>query len=202
MSAFLLKGEQHEVDPATGVSTGAPQTKNWFYRINERFNDGYIWVRTRYTGLLEAFISRRRVAFLLTGGVIGSAFVLILFVGRDFFPRVDAGQLRLHVRAASGTRLENTKAIFSSVEEELRRVIPPAEIELILDNIGRPAESFNFAFGDNSTIGTFDGEILIALKEGKHGDTAKYVSEMLQRLPRAFPNLLFLQRYPGPATRA
>jgi multidrug efflux pump subunit AcrB len=113
------------------------------------------------------------------------------FVGRDFFPRVDAGQLRLHVRAASGTRLENTKLIFSSVEQELRRVIPSDEIELVLDNIGRPAESFNFAFGDGATIGTFDGEILVALKEGKHGPTAKYISELRQRLPRAFPSLLF-----------
>jgi multidrug efflux pump subunit AcrB len=191
MSAFLLKGEQHEVDPATGVSAAAPPSTNWLYRINERFNDGYIWVRTEYTALLRAFISRRVTAFLLTGGLIGSAFLLLPFVGRDFFPRVDAGQLRLHVRAASGTRLENTKLIFSRVEEELRRVIPGKEIELILDNIGRPAESFNFAFGDGATIGTFDGEILIALKEGKHGPTAKYISELRQRLPHSFPSLLF-----------
>ena len=95
------------------------------------------------------------------------------------------------MRAASGTRLENTKVIFSQVEEELRRVIPPGEIELILDDIGRPAESFNFAFGDGATIGTFDGEILVALKEGKHGPTAKYVAELRRRLPRAFPSLLF-----------
>src|ERR1700720_2620638 len=108
MSAFLLKGEQHEVDPATGVSAAAPPSTNWLYRINERFNDGYIWVRTEYTELLRAFISRRATAFLLTGGLIGSAFLLLPFVGRDFFPRGDGGQLRLHVRAASGTRLENT----------------------------------------------------------------------------------------------
>jgi multidrug efflux pump subunit AcrB len=191
MSAFLLRGEQHEVDPATGVSTTAAPGANWFYRINERFNEGYIRVRTAYTELLRAFISRRPIAFLLTGGIIASAFILLPFVGRDFFPRVDAGQLRLHVRAASGTRLENTKLIFSRVEEELRHVIPPDEIELILDNIGRPAESFNFAFGDGATIGTFDGEILVALKEGKHGPTANYISELRQRLPRAFPSLLF-----------
>jgi multidrug efflux pump subunit AcrB len=191
MSAFLLKGEQHEVDPETGVSTAAPQTENWFSRINERFNDGYIWVRTRYTDLLEVFIARRTVAFLLTGGLVASAFVLLPFVGRDFFPNVDAGQLRLHVRAPSGTRIETTKAIFSSVEVELRKVIPAEEIELILDDIGRPAETFNFAFGDGSTIGTFDGEILIALKEGKHAPTSKYVAELRRRLPQVFPSLLF-----------
>jgi multidrug efflux pump subunit AcrB len=191
MSAFLLRSEQHEVDPSTGVSAAAPAKKSWLYRINERFNGGYIWVRTEYTELLRAFISRRPTAFLLTGGIIASTFVLMPFVGRDFFPRVDAGQLRLHVRAPSGTRLESTKLIFSRVEEELRRVIPPDEIELVLDDIGRPAESFDFAFGDGATIGTFDGEILVALKEGKHGPTAKYISELRQRLPRVFPSLLF-----------
>ena len=191
MSAFLLRSEQHEVDPSTGVSAAAPASKSWLYRINERFNGGYIWVRTEYTELLRAFISRRPTAFLLTGGIIASTFVLMPFVGRDFFPRVDAGQLRLHVRAPSGTRLESTKLIFSRVEEELRRVIPPDEIELVLDDIGRPAESFDFAFGDGATIGTFDGEILVALKEGKHGPTAKYISELRQRLPRVFPSLLF-----------
>ena len=191
MSAFLLRSEQHEVDPSTGVSAAAPAGKSWLYRINESFNGGYIWVRTEYTELLRAFISRRPTAFLLTGGIIASTFVLMPFVGRDFFPRVDAGQLRLHVRAPSGTRLESTKLIFSRVEEELRRVIPPDEIELVLDDIGRPAESFDFAFGDGATIGTFDGEILVALKEGKHGPTAKYISELRQRLPRVFPSLLF-----------
>jgi multidrug efflux pump subunit AcrB len=191
MSSFLLKGEQHEVDPASGVSAAAPHDMNWFYRVNQRFNEGYDRVRTGYIGLLEGFLSSRTMAFVLTGAAIGSAVLLMPFVGRDFFPPVDAGQLRLHVRAASGTRLENTKEIFSNVELELRRVIPASEIELILDNIGRPAESFNFAFGDGSTIGAFDGEILIALKEGKHGPTAKYIAELRQRLPRAFPSLLF-----------
>src|SRR5580693_785167 len=191
MSAYLLKGEQHEVDPATGVSVAAPEKKNWFYQINDRFNEGYIRVRTGYTALLRAFISSRSRAFVITGALVASAFVIMPFVGRDFFPSVDAGQLRLHVRAPSGTRLESTKLIFSHVEDELRRVIPADEIELILDNIGRPSESFNFAFGDGSTIGTFDGEILIALKEGKHGPTSKYVAELRQRLPRTFPSLLF-----------
>jgi multidrug efflux pump subunit AcrB len=183
MSALLLKGEQHEADPAQGG--------NRFYRISDRFNDGYIAVRTWYTGLLKVFLSRRRLAVGWTAGLIGSAVLLIPFVGRDFFPKVDAGQLRLHVRAASGTRLENTKAVFSSVEEEVRRVIPPSEIEPILQNIGRPSESFNFANGDGATIGSFDGEILISLKKGKHGPSARYISELRQRLPQTFPSLLF-----------
>ena len=80
-------------------------------------------------------------------------------------------------------------------------MIPADEIELILDNIGRPAESFNFAFGDGSTIGTFDGEILVALKEGKHGPTAKYISELRQQLPNVFPSLLFYFQPPDIVTQ-
>jgi multidrug efflux pump subunit AcrB len=95
------------------------------------------------------------------------------------------------VRAASGLRLETTKAIFSRVEEELRREIPASEIDLVLDNVGRPAESFNFAFGDGATIGTFDGEILVALKEGHHGPTEEYIRQLRRVLPKRFPDLTF-----------
>ncbi len=192
LAAYMLRGEQHVVNPETGVSANKPeQHKSWFGRVNESFNNGYITVRTRYTDLLTRFIGNRRWSFLLTGAFVASAFLLLPFIGRDFFPQVDAGQFRLHVRAAPGTRLENTKIIFSQVEAELRRVVPAEEIELVLDNIGRPAESFNFAFGDGATIGTFDGEILVALKEGKHGPTPEYIQELRRRLPERFPNLLF-----------
>jgi len=141
LAAFLLRGEQHEVNPDTGLSD-APQAHGRFGRLNARFNDGYIAVRTRYTALLQRFLDGRKTAFLLSGLAVASAFVVLPFVGRDFFPQVDAGQFRLHVRAAPGLRLESTKVIFSRVEEELRKVIPASEIELILDNIGRSAESF------------------------------------------------------------
>jgi multidrug efflux pump subunit AcrB len=190
MGAFLLKGEQHEVNPETGLSD-TPQARGWFGRLNARFNDGYIAVRTRYTALLQRFLDGRKMAFLLSGLAVVSALILLPFVGRDFFPQVDAGQFRLHVRAAPGLRLESTKAVFSRVEQELRSVIPASEIELILDNVGRPAESFNFAFGDGATIGTFDGEILVALKEGQHGPTEEYIRELRQTLPKKFPELTF-----------
>jgi multidrug efflux pump subunit AcrB len=190
LAAFLLRGEQHEVNPETGLSD-VPQAHGWFGRLNARFNDGYIAVRTRYTSLLQRFLDGRKTAFLISGLALASAFVLLPFVGRDFFPQVDAGQFRLHVRAAPGLRLESTKVVFSRVEEELRKVIPGSEIELILDNVGRPAESFNFAFGDGATIGTFDGEILVALKEGQHGPTEEYIRRLRRQLPIRFPALTF-----------
>jgi multidrug efflux pump subunit AcrB len=191
MAAWLLRGEQHEVSPETGLSEQQHASPNWFTRINQRFNEGYIAVRTRYTALLQSFLDRPRLAFAITGVIVATAFIVLPFVGRDFFPTVDAGQFRLHVRAAPGTRIESTKMIFSRVEAELRRMIPEHEIELILDNIGRPAESFNFAFGDGATIGTFDGEILVALKEGEHGPTAGYIRELRRVLPQKFPELTF-----------
>src|SRR4051812_9966151 len=190
LAAYMLRKEQHEVNPETGLSE-APHTGGWFARVNTKFNDGYIAVRTRYTALLQRFLGSRKIAFALSGLAVVTAFVMLPFVGRDFFPQVDAGQFRLHVRAAPGLRLESTKVIFSRVEEELRKVVPANEIELILDNIGRPAESFNFAFGDGATIGTFDGEILVALKEGQHGPTEEYIRQLRKELPARFPGLIF-----------
>jgi multidrug efflux pump subunit AcrB len=191
MAAWLLRGEQHEVSPETGLSEQHHTSSNWFTRIHDRFNEGYIAARTSYTALLQRFLDRPKLAFAITGVIVATAFLLAPFVGRDFFPQVDAGQFRLHVRTASGTRIESTKMIFSQVEEEVRRVIPEHEIELILDNIGRPDATFNFAFGDGATIGTFDGEILVALKEGEHGPTAEYVRELRRVLPQKFPDVVF-----------
>jgi len=190
LAAYLLHGEQHEVNPDTGLSESRV-AQGWFGQLNSRFNDGYIAVRTRYTALLQSFLDERKRAFLLSALAVGTAFLVLPFVGRDFFPQVDAGQFRLHVRAAPGTRLETTKIIFSRVEAELRKIIPEREIELILDNVGRPAESFNFAFGDGATIGTFDGEILVALKEGQHGPTQEYIRQLRKELPSRFPDLTF-----------
>jgi multidrug efflux pump subunit AcrB len=181
MAAFLLRGEE-EHSPASG---------NFLTRIYESFNAGFVRFQSRYADLLASFLATPKRSILTVAAVVCSAFLLLPFVGRDFFPSVDAGQFRLHVRAASGTRLENTKIIFSEVTRELRKTIPPDEVELILDNIGRPAESFNFAFGDGATIGTFDGEILVSLKEGNHGPTAKYIETLRRKLPQRFPGLLF-----------
>src|SRR5579863_3174541 len=90
------------------------------------------------------------------------------FLGQDFFPQVDAGQIRLHVRAPAGTRIEETERYFAQVETELRRVIPAAELTDILDNIGLPYSGVNLAMSDTATIGPSDGEILVSLRPGEH----------------------------------
>jgi len=112
------------------------------------------------------------------------------FVGRDFFPSVDAGQIKLHIRARAGTRIETTKVVFSQVEDQIRKTIPAQETDLIMDNIGLTPETFNYAFGDGATISSADGEVLIALNKHHH-PTGKYVKELRSQLQRQFPDLTF-----------
>ena len=115
---------------------------------------------------------------------------MYLFVGRDFFPVIDGGQIQLHVRAPAGTRIEKTEQIFEAVENKIRDIIPANERELIVDNIGLPARLYNLAFTDGSTIGVNDGVILVSLKDG-HAPTADYVRKLRQVLPAAFPEDIF-----------
>src|SRR4249919_1534069 len=125
-----------------------------------------------------------------TAVVLALGGTLFVFVGRDFFPIIDGGQIQLHVRAPPATRIEKTEQIFQAVEDKIRDIIPEAERELIVDNIGLPARSYNYAFGDGTAIGVNDGVILVALKEG-HKPTADYVRKLRQILPAAFPEDIF-----------
>jgi CzcA family heavy metal efflux pump len=181
MAAYLLRNESHDDG---GHS-------NWFFRVHQRFNAGYERFRERYTGLLQAFLDRRKTALVASGAVVATAFVILPFVGRDFFPNVDAGQMRLHVRSTPGLRLESTKDLFTAVQAELRQIIPADELTMMLDNVGRPSESFNFAFGDGSQIGAFDGEILIALNPHNHRPTEEYMRQIREELPQRFPGVTF-----------
>jgi multidrug efflux pump subunit AcrB len=115
---------------------------------------------------------------------------MLLFVGRDFFPLIDGGQIQLHVRAPAGTRIETTEKLFQAVEDKIREVIPDKERSLFVDNIGLPARAYNLAFADGSTIGINDGVIQVELKEG-HKPTADYVKKLRQVLPAAFPEATF-----------
>ena len=115
----------------------------------------------------------------------------MVFIGRDFFPTVDSGQMRLHARAPAGTRLEETELLFAAIEDEIRQVIPPREIEMITDNIGIPNGGFNLAFGDSPTLGVSDGDILISLNPEEHGSTAEYTDRLRKRLHEKFPDTVF-----------
>src|SRR5260370_26614287 len=111
---------------------------------------------------------------------------LIVIIGQNFFPYVDAGQMRLHVTCPTGTRIEEAAAIFSSVESEIRRVIPAQELDSMLDNIGLPNSGINLAFSDSVTNGNGDGDILISLKSNHHS-TLDYTRKLRNTLAVKFP---------------
>ena len=187
---FML-GAEHTFEGETDFDAGVPAKRSIFGRINDRFNDGYFWVQERYTRTLRTVLQHRRPALIASIAIMSTAFVLLPFVGRDFFPAVDAGQIKLHIRAQPGTRIETTKVLFSQVEDQIRKIIPADEVDLIMDNIGLTPETFNYAFGDGATISSADGEVLIALNAKHHGPTEKYMKEMRSQLQKQFPDLTF-----------
>jgi multidrug efflux pump subunit AcrB len=155
------------------------------YIFNRRFEQ----MRESYTAMLEwSLLHRVRVLAGFAIFVVGSL-GLAFFIGRDFFPTVDSGQMRLHAQAPPGTRIEQTEQIFASIEREIRDVIPAREMRDIIDNIGIPA-GINLAFGDSPTIGPGDGDILIALDPEKHGSTAEYTDRLRRRLHEKFPDMI------------
>jgi CzcA family heavy metal efflux pump len=188
--SYLLRAE-HSLGGHSEVPEDADTHRSIFRRINDRFNQGYGWVQDRYTHALRTVLHHRKPTLIASIAIMATAFVLLPFVGRDFFPAVDSGQIRLHVRAQPGTRIETTKALFSQVEEQIRSTIPPNELDLIIDNIGLTPETFNYAFGDGATIGSADGEILIALNEKHHAPAEGYVRRLRSQLQNQFPDLTF-----------
>jgi multidrug efflux pump subunit AcrB len=161
----------------------------FFGAIHSGFQTRFERLRAGYRNLLAAALAHRPM--VACGFVLLCAVCLGLapFLGRDFFPQVDAGQIRLHVRAPAGTRIEETERYFAKVENTIRDVIPPAELSDVLDNIGLPYSGFNIATTDAGTIGTFDGEILVSLTPGRHGPSLGYIRELRARLNRQFPEL-------------
>ncbi|MFN6484731.1 MULTISPECIES: efflux RND transporter permease subunit [unclassified Nostoc] len=195
LAKFLLAKELHlytEHENLENNGNGYVITKkDIFWRIHEQFNRQFEKFRQNYRNTLAKALNHRGIVFAVFGAFWVSALVLLPFVGQDFFPQVDAGQFRLHVRAPAGTRLEKTEQIFTQVENEIRQVIPEEELEIILDNIGLPVGGVNLAFSDTATIGPGDGEILVGLKEGKHHSTWQYVRQLRQKLTAQFPELTF-----------
>ena len=182
MVKFLLKA--HAPDEVNGKSS-------FFGRIHDRFNGGFEKLRLRYTGMLSWSLNHRRVVFLVMLAAVVLGAILTPFLGRDFFPQVDAGQFRLQVRAPPGTRLEATEQRFYEVGRMIRQVIPSSEIYTILDNIGLPTSGINLAFGDNATTSSADGEILVALNPLNHRPTADYIRTLRYRLREQFPDMEF-----------
>jgi CzcA family heavy metal efflux pump len=179
---FYRHGEDHEEEiPDAGL----------IWNIHHRFNTLFEHMREGYSSMLHSTLAHRKLVLVLFFAIAICCVGLYPFIGTDFFPQVDAGQIRLHVRCPGGTRIEETEQKFSQVEDSIRKIIPPAEIADMLDNIGLPYSGFNLAFTDSVTLGSFDGEILVSLKQDNHGPTWDYVRDMRRKLGREFPDLTF-----------
>jgi len=167
---------------------GGPQTALDRYHV--KFSESFHRFRKKYGTILMWSLRNRPIVLIIFGLIFCSAMFLALFIGQEFFPSVDAGQLRLHVRAPSGTRIEVTAEIFSEVEDEIRKVIHPDDIDMMIDNIGVNPTPYTLAFGDSTTVGGYDGEILLSLKPERKYSSQDYMIMLRKHLKEKFPNLL------------
>jgi CzcA family heavy metal efflux pump len=179
MAMYLLRAKEH----------GAT-AKGIFARFQQGFERVFERVRERYHSLLQGLVFRRRIFIPTFLGLCLAAFILVPFLGEDFFPQTDSGQFILHVRAPSGMRIEETAQLFDLVEGEIRKEIPAEQIDNILDNIGLPYSALNTQHLTNGSLGAGDGDILVSLRPD-HGPTANYVRALRRSLPRIFPAATF-----------
>jgi multidrug efflux pump subunit AcrB len=165
-------------------------SRNPFVRLHLAFEHGFEALRDGYHRILERCMHHQKSFMILfLAACIGSG-GLLPFVGRDFFPSVDAGQFKLHVRAKTGTRIEETARLCDLVESEIRRIIPAGELATIIDNIGLPLSGTNMSYNMSGTLGSADADIQVSLNPG-HGPTEHYMKELRQHLPEKFPGLTF-----------
>jgi multidrug efflux pump subunit AcrB len=180
MIRLLLRAEHRQHDTGTGPLARFHAA---FIARFDRFRDFYGW-------MLARILRRRIVTPAVAATVVFGAAALSVFVGTDFFPRVDAGLIQLHVRAPARTRIERTEQIFQAIEDDIRTQIPAKNLRLMLDNIGLPQRTYNLAFTDGSTIGVNDGVIQIELAEGDQ-PTARVIQTLRRQLTADFPDVLF-----------
>jgi multidrug efflux pump subunit AcrB len=182
LAMYLLRPHQDD----------GPEPKSWNLpvRFQRAFERGFEAIRMSYLGTLETCIRRRRVFVPVFLALCAAAFLLIPWLGRDFFPTTDAGQFNLHFRAKTGTRIEETARLGDLIETSMREVVPPSELASIIDNIGLPYSSINTAYSNSAPIGTMDADVLVTLKPG-HRPSDFYVHELRRKLPREFPGVAF-----------
>ena len=189
MVKYLLASEVDRY--AEGETESDRAGDNIFWRFHHGFNRQFHRLRNGYVNLLSAALDHRKIVGACFVVILGTCGCLLPFIGTDFFPKVDAGQIRLHVRAPAGTRLEETEQYFARVEDSIRGIILREELADILDNIGLPYSGQNVATSDSGIIGPFDGEILVSLRPGDHHSTWNYVRRIRTQLVHEYPSLTF-----------
>jgi len=182
LAMYLLKVHGHH-----GTQ---PKSWNLAARFQRAFERGFEAARLGYLRTLETCIRRRGVFVPVFLGLCAAAFLLLPWLGRDFFPTTDAGQFNLHFRAKTGTRIEETARLGDLIETSMREAIPSSELSSIIDNIGLPYSSINMAYSNSGPVGTMDADVLVTLKPG-HRPSDFYVHELRRKLPREFPGVSF-----------
>jgi multidrug efflux pump subunit AcrB len=183
MAKYLLRNDtSHEKSDAS---------RNVFVRAQRRFEAGFERMREGYRNLLERCLRHRR-AFLLSffAVCLGSLAIIVPWLGQDFFPTVDAGSFKLHLRAPTGMRIEDTAFLCDQVENSIRRQIPAAEVASIIDNIGLPYSGINLSYSNSAPVGASDADILVTLSP-KHHPTSKYIDQLRLSLAKDFPGVIF-----------
>ena len=182
MAKYLLQNEK---------SHSLASSRNIFVRLQQRFEAAFDRIREGYRNLLERCLYHRRV-FLLAffAACLGSLVLIVPWLGQDFFPSVDAGSFKLHMRGPTGMRIEDTAFLCDEVENSIRERIPANEVASIIDNIGLPYSGINLSYSNSAPIGTSDADILVTLSS-KHHPTAQYVEQLRLSLAKKFPGVIF-----------
>jgi multidrug efflux pump subunit AcrB len=185
MSKYLLRGHEHDVERHSLSS------RNPFVRWQVRFEKGFEHLRTGYHGLLERCLYHRR-AFVTAffAACLASIAVVAPWLGQDFFPTVDSGTFKLHLRAPTGTRIEETARLCDLVEQSIRRQLPAGAVSTVTDNIGLPYSGLNLSYSNSAPVGSSDADILVTLNERGHV-TGKYVHDIRIGLAKQFPGVTF-----------
>ncbi len=185
MAKYLLQPHLHHAE-----GEGPPPSRNPLVRFQRGFETRFERVRGGYRDLLSMAMRQRLVFVIGFLGFVGLSFLLVPFLGRNFFPNVDAGSILMHVRTQVGTRVEESANQLADVQKAIRKIIPPDQIDAMTDNIGMPISGINLTYNNTGVIGAQDGDIQIKLKEG-HRPTDEYVQALREQLPRQFPGISF-----------
>src|SRR4051794_32878551 len=187
MANYLLR--PHHAAGGEGADQ-RPRSRNPLVLLQRGFEARFERLRAGYRGLLELAMGHRGVFAFGFLAVVLASFALVPFLGRNFFPTVDAGQILMHARVPVGTRVEESAKQFTEFQRVIREVIPPHELATVVDNVGMPVSGINMTYNNTGTIGSQDGDIQITLAH-EHRPTAEYVRTLRERLPREFPGVTF-----------
>src|SRR5262249_38049697 len=155
-----------------------PHGSGFIWSVHQAFDRKFERMRNNYKNTLAWSLAHRGLVISLFAAFVVGSLALSPMVGQDFFPHVDSGQFRLHVRAPEGSRMEESERFFGQIEDEIRRQISAVKLSTILDNVGLPSIGLNLSFSDSASIGRADGEILVAFKEGESCSTQSYTRQL------------------------